>query len=329
VLGEERLDLGEAGAGPVLEPGFAQVVLDLMEAALTHNRKYRHAARTAPWAERLIRGAMGPSRLARSLGAFLLINPRSGEDSPSAEELAAEAEALGIEAHVMQEGEDLVELARGAEADKLGMAGGDGSLAPVAEVALGRDVPFVSIPFGTRNHFARDLGLDRDDPIGALRAFDGTERRIDVGRANERLFLNNVSLGLYARLVHRREHHRRRRETLARIRAWAIVVTHREHLGITIDGKAAETRLLLVANNGYVLELPSLGERERLDEGKLHVYVQGGDPPERVGEHFVVDAAAGRLEAAVDGEPEVLKTPIDFRIEPRALRVLVPPGDGD
>ena len=92
------------------------------------------------------------------------------------------------------------------------MAGGDGSLALVAQVALERDAAFVCIPFGTRNHFARDLGLDRDDPIGALRAFSAeTDRRIDVGRADERLFLNNVSLGLYARLVHRREAHRRRR----------------------------------------------------------------------------------------------------------------------
>jgi len=256
------------------------------------------------------------------LSSFLLINPRSGKDSPTADELAAEARARGIDTHVIQEGEDLAEIARAAAADKLGMAGGDGSLAPVAEVALEQDAAFVPVPFGTRNHFARDLGLDRDDPIGALRAFDGSERRIDAGRANERLFLNNVSLGLYARLVHRREHHRGRREALARLRAWAIVLTHRDPLGITIDGEPVETRLVLVANNGYVLDLPSLGEREQLDEGKLHLYAAGGDPAQRVGERFVVDASAGRLEAAVDGEPDVLDTPIEFRIEPLALRVL-------
>jgi diacylglycerol kinase family enzyme len=73
------------------------------------------------------------------------------------------------------------------------------------------------------------------------------------------------------------------------------------------------------------LDLPSIGARERLDEGRLHVYVPGD---ERVGERFVVDALAGRLEAAVDGEPDVLRTPIEFRIEPRALRVLVPDGQG-
>jgi diacylglycerol kinase family enzyme len=260
-----------------------------------------------------------------SLPAFLLINPRSGTGSPTADELAAEAQAVGVQTHLLREGEDAAELARASTADVLGMAGGDGSLAPVAEVALERAAAFVCIPFGTRNHFARDLGIDRDDPIGALRAFaTGRERRIDVGRADERLFLNNVSLGVYAQLVHRREAHRRRRQVFARMRAWAILLTHRQALGITVDGEAVETRLVLVANNAYVLELPSLGERKRLDEGKLHLYSPGADPPERVGESFVIAAAAGRLEAAVDGEPDMLETPVEFRVEPRALRVLVP-----
>jgi diacylglycerol kinase family enzyme len=258
------------------------------------------------------------------LTALLLVNPRSGRGTPDVEDLAAEARALGVETHVLRPGEDPAALARSSAAEILGVAGGDGSLGPVADVALERDAAFVCIPFGTRNHFARDLGLDRDDPLGALRAFSGEERRIDVGRARERLFLNNVSLGLYARLVHRREGGRRRRQAFARLRAWAIVVTHREPLGITIDERPVETRLVLVANNAYALELPSLGERERLDEGKLHLYVAGEDPSEQVGERFRVDASAGRLAAAVDGEPDVLQTPIEFRIEPRALRVLVP-----
>ena len=251
------------------------------------------------------------------------MNPRSRR-GPDADELAAEAERLGVEAHVLRPGEDAAGIARRSSADAVGMAGGDGSLAPVAAAVLERGAAFVCIPFGTRNHFARDLGLDRADPRTALCAFAGEERRIDVGRADNRLFLNNVSLGVYARLVHRRETHRRRREALARLRAWAILVTHREPLGITVDGAPLETRVLLVANNAYGLDLPSLGARERLDEGKLHLYTPGD---ERVGERFVVDAAAGRLEAAVDGEPDVLRTPITFTIEPRALRVLVP-GDG-
>src|SRR3954467_7319961 len=256
-----------------------------------------------------------------AVNGLLIVNPRSGSGNPNAEELVAEAQQLGLEPHQLREGEDPGDVARASAAGALGIAGGDGSLAAVAEVALERDVPFVCVPFGTRNPFARDLGLDRDDPVGALRSFAGDERRIDVGRADERLFLNNVSLGVYARLVHRREHHRRRRETFARLRAWAALLTHRTPLGITMGGEPVQARMVLVANNAYALDLPSIGERERLDEGQLHVYVPGD---ERVGERFVVDAAAGGLEAAVDGEPAVLETPIHFRIEPRALRVLVP-----
>jgi diacylglycerol kinase family enzyme len=271
-------------------------------------------------------GSFGGARspILPGLNGLLIVNPRSGRGGPSAAELTAEAERLGIEVHVLRGRDDPAELARAAPQGALGVAGGDGSLAAVAEVALERDLPFVCIPFGTRNHFARDVGLDRNDPLAALHAFRGSEQRIDVGRADDRLFLNNVSLGVYARLVHRRERHRRRRQAFARMRAWTAVLVHREPLGITIDGEGVGTRLVLIANNAYALDLPSLGERQRLDEGKLHLYVPGD---ERSGERFVVDAAAGRLEAAVDGEPDVLSTPIEFRIEPRALRVLIPDGE--
>src|SRR5919205_10578 len=195
------------------------------------------------------------------MAGLLLVNPRSGSARPGVDDLVAAARSVDVRVHVLREGEDAAAVARAAEGDALGIAGGDGSLAPVAAVAIERGLPFVCIPFGTRNHFARDVGLDRNDPLGALAAFAGVERRIDVGRANGRLFLNNVSLGLYARLVHRREHHRRRREALARLRGWVSVLTHRDPLGITIDGVAEETRLVFVGNNAYVLELPTIGAR--------------------------------------------------------------------
>jgi diacylglycerol kinase family enzyme len=127
------------------------------------------------------------------LAGFLLINPRSGKGRPSVDELAAAARERGIEVRVLREGDDPGELAGEAGADALGIAGGDGSLAAVAQVAIEHELWFVCVPFGTRNHFARDLGLDRADPLAALAAFGGEERRIDVGRVGERLFLNNVS----------------------------------------------------------------------------------------------------------------------------------------
>ena len=260
----------------------------------------------------------------------LLVNPRSGTDSPSAEELRDAARERSISVHFLQEGDDLAKVAREAGADVLGMAGGDGSLAAAAEIAIEQDVPFVCIPFGTRNHFARDLGFDRDDPLGALAAFDeGVERRVDVARVGERLFLNNVSLGLYARLVHRREHHRRRRDALARFRAVALTLKDRRRLQrFTIDGEQVRARLVLVANNDYSLEVLSLGERERLNEGKLHLYIPHGFRritwEERSCTELEIGSPLPRIRAAVDGEPVELETPLAFRIEPSALRVLVP-----
>jgi diacylglycerol kinase family enzyme len=241
------------------------------------------------------------------------------------------ASSEGIDAHVLSEGEDTADLARKADADALGMAGGDGSLAAVATVAIERDLPFVCVPFGTRNHFARDAGLDRDDPLAALAAFTrGSERRVDVGSVEDTIFLNNVSLGLYARLVHRREHHRRRRETLARLRALLIVARSRRPLGFRIDGTPIAARVVLVANNDYQLDPFSIGERERLDDGKLYLYAAHGlvrsTWEERSGERFTIDAATNSLTAAVDGEPAELGTPAVFEIRPRALRLLVPPG---
>jgi diacylglycerol kinase family enzyme len=260
---------------------------------------------------------------------FLIVNPGSGTDSPTAAELRDAATARGIDVRFLEDGDDLQELARSAEADVLGMAGGDGSLAAVATVAIEQDVPFVCIPFGTRNHFARDLGLDRDDPIGALAAFDGVERRIDVARAGDRLFLNNVSLGIYARLVHRREHHRRRRDALARLRALALTLQdRRRRQRFTIDGRVVRARLVLVSNNDYTLDLLSLGERERLDEGKLHLYIPHGFRRITWEEHACTELEIGapqpRLRTAIDGEPVELDAPVRFRIEPLGLRVLVP-----
>src|SRR6266540_3158283 len=107
---------------------------------------------------------------------FLVVNPRAGDERPSADELVGAARRRGIESHVLADGESPAEIARSVDADALGIAGGDGSLAAVAGVAVERDLPLVCVPFGTRNHFARDLGLDRRDPVAALAGFDGSER---------------------------------------------------------------------------------------------------------------------------------------------------------
>jgi diacylglycerol kinase family enzyme len=273
-----------------------------------------------------------PAYTLRPVRALLLINPRAGTECPTTEELRDEALARGIDAHVLDQDEDIVELAEQADAEVLGAAGGDGTVASVAAVAIERDLPFVVVPYGTRNHFARDLGVDRDDPLAALAGFEGEERRVDVGRAGERRFLNNVSLGLYAALVHRRERHRRRREALAGLCALWLSLRRRPGIWASIDGEPVKARIVLVANNAYELSLFSIGERKRLDEGTLYVYAAKGWLPrswdEHSGERFTIDARAGRLQAAVDGEPDELETPLELSIEPGALRVLVPRAPG-
>ena len=135
----------------------------------------------------------------------LFVNPRSGGGKAARAAVAERARERGIEAVIFAPGQSLEALARGAVAngaDALGMAGGDGSLAVVAAAAAAHGLPFVCVPAGTRNHFALDLGVDPHDVVGALDAFtDGVERRIDVADVNGRVFLNNVSLGIYGDAV--------------------------------------------------------------------------------------------------------------------------------
>ena len=258
---------------------------------------------------------------------------------------------------MLREGDDAAGLARQAAAEGrvLGIAGGDGSLGPVAGAAVATDSPFVCVPFGTRNHFARDLGLDVDDPIACLAAFDGSERRVDIGRVEDGWFLNNVSLGLYASFVH--DPARKTRNRLVALFRLLPAAFGRGRtpldLSLGVEGREEHRSalLLLVANNGYELKsISGLGERTRLDEGLLHAYVieavgrrallallgRGvtGSVEEAKGwsewesERFTLGAPRDHLHAAVDGEAVVLPAPLELEIRPRALRVLVPPARG-
>lgn len=299
----------------------------------------------------------GRGLIGRTGSPFLIVNPRSGDSEPSAEELVAEAERRGVGAYTLGPGDDVAAIAREAAesgASALGMAGGDGSLAAVAGEALEHDVPFVCVPFGTRNHFARDLGLDCDDPVSGLDAFrGGEERRVDVGMVDGRIFLNNVSLGLYASLVHHPGHETKNRLVAALRMIPAAFGKSRRPLQLTVEVKGRRERrsalVLLVANNDYALDaISDLGRRTRLDEGCLHAYVveavggwrlvglfaralSGRIGPtegwvEWTSKRFEVAAKRPRVHVAIDGEPEVLTPPLTFEIRSRALRVLVPGG---
>jgi diacylglycerol kinase family enzyme len=172
----------------------------------------------------------------------------------------------------------------------------------------------VVVPLGTRNHFARDLGLDPGDPVAALDGFDAPERRVDVGRVNGRVFLNNVSLGAYAAAVHEE----------GSLMRW-LLRFRRSPLRLGIDGDERKVLVLLVGNNDY----DAAGRRERLDAGTLSAYALEHAPFLRLhrettlGARFVVRARRAWVRAAIDGEPVELDSPLRFELEPRALRVRV------
>jgi diacylglycerol kinase family enzyme len=284
---------------------------------------------------------------------WLLVNPRSGDGTAGRVGLVDRARARGVSVHELAPGDDPATLARDAVtagADAVGVAGGDGSLGLIAAVAVELDVPFVCVPAGTRNHFAHDLGLDRADPLASLGAFTGPERRIDVGMVGDRMFLNNVSLGVYADVV-AEPGYRARKLATAQVVLQAAVRGEHARLPVELcdpDGRLhEEVLLLLVANNKYQLQHASeLGARDRLDEGVLQVsalrartgaalarvvaYASFGRAGTGAGwaqwetTALRVDSRLPDLPAGVDGEAVVLFTPLEFRILPRALRVLVP-----
>jgi diacylglycerol kinase family enzyme len=178
------------------------------------------------------------------------------------------------------------------------------------------------------------VGLDTEEPLQALTAYsDGVERRIDVGRVGDRVFLNNVSLGVYARLVHRRERRRQRGEAFARMRALFLTLKDRRRAErFVVDGQPVRASAVLVANNEYRVDLFSIGERERLDEGTLAIYAARGLRrlrwTERKAADVRIEARHSPVPAAVDGEPALLESPLELRVEPGALRLLLP-GDPD
>jgi diacylglycerol kinase family enzyme len=218
-------------------------------------------------------------------------------------------------------------------ADALGIAGGDGSLAVVATAARAHGLPFVCVPAGTRNHFALDLGVQRHDLVGALDAFsNGMERRIDVGEVNGRLFLNNVSLGVYGDAVRRPAYRDAKVRTLLKT-ADEVLGPSAEAPGLHLVDDLGHERdhpaVVLVSNNPYAVDHPPvIGSRPALDSGRLGVVVldapRRGQPPGRAWTATSLDVTApAPMHAGVDGEAVDLSPPLEFVIRPRALCVRI------
>jgi diacylglycerol kinase family enzyme len=267
----------------------------------------------------------------------LFVNPRSGGGAAERSGVVERAGQLGIEAVVLAPGQSLPALAQaaaGSGADALGMAGGDGSLAVVAAAAAAHGLPFICIPAGTRNHFALDVGVDRQDLPGALEAFsNAVERRIDMAEVNGRLFLNNVSLGVYGDAVQRPSYRDAKVRTLLETAQAVLGPSAQAPALVLSDDAGREHRqpaVLLVSNNPYAVDQPvARGTRPALDTGQLGVIVLDapGDrphPPARTwtAAHLEV-AAPATVHAGIDGEAAELSGPLRFAIRPASLRVRI------
>ena len=299
-----------------------------------------------------------PVSVKRPQHPVLICNPWSGGGKVAKFGLVDLAKDLGVEVVMLDHGLDLEQLARDAiagGADCLGMAGGDGSQALVASIAIEHDLPFVCVSAGTRNHFALDLGIDREDPRLSLHAFrDGIERRIDYATVGDRLFVNNVSLGIYATIVQQEGYREAKSETTKAMLPEMLGRTQEpfdlqftEPDGIEVDGAF----LIQVSNNPYVLGATlDASQRRRLDTGTLGIVAisarigkRGGPgvrplgtgpaPSEpvlaRVQRRPTSRSGPGpaRPTPASTAKRLELSTPLKFQIHPRGLRLLVPEGN--
>lgn len=279
-------------------------------------------------------------RAPRPRRPVLFFNPRSGGGKAVRFHLVEEARRRGITPMELAPGDDLRALVEGAledGADALAMAGGDGSQAIVAEFAAARGLPYACIPAGTRNHFALDLGVDRDDVVGSLDAFvEGGERRVDLATVNGRVFVNNVSIGLYADAVQQRGYRDAKLRTLLEMAPSTIAPEGaapalRWHGADGSEG--GDALALLVSNNVYRLGAAiGSGTRPRLDEGALGLAAAvatpaaGGVPVVALRQwrrpSFEVDAD-GPVAAGIDGEAVMLAPPIRFDSRPGVLSVRI------
>jgi hypothetical protein len=285
----------------------------------------------------------------------LFFNPLSGDGKATRFHLVEEARERGIVPIELGRGEDLRELVEGAiedGADALAMAGGDGSQAVVAQIAAEQNLPYACIPAGTRNHFALDLGVDRDDVVGALDALvDGGERRVDLAEVNGRVFVNNVSIGVYAEAAQRPGYRDAKLRTLLEVAPERLGSGNGSGAGSGSadsgpalrwrgpDGeKGGEAVALLVSNNVYRLGAGlGSGTRPHLDRGVLGLAAataaetEGGGPSMGIRLRqwqqplFTVDADEP-IPVGVDGEAITLRAPLEFASLPGVLAVRIAPG---
>ena len=273
-----------------------------------------------------------------------------------AEIFAAESD---WEAHVSlaRSGEEIVSLARRAAEDEgvriVVAGGGDGTVNAVASELVGTDKTLGVLPLGTLNHFAKDLHIPLDLEGAARNLFTGEAVRVDVGEVNERIFINNSSLGLYPSIVRHRE---KQQERLGRGKwfaaLWATLEVFRRYplfsVRLSADGQEFRRRtpFVFIGNNEYQMDTFNLGARSCLDAGQLSLHVtrdigrwglvrlaasallgrlrESEDFDALCTREVWIETRRTRLRVATDGEVNVMHTPLHYRVRPGALRVIVP-----
>jgi diacylglycerol kinase family enzyme len=278
---------------------------------------------------------------------YLIMNPKSGGGKVGKFDLKRKAEAMGAEVFIFgSEPVDVAAVARQAVAngaDLLGVAGGDGTQSLVAGIAAEHGLPFVVISAGTRNHFALDLGLNREDPTTCLGALaDGVELRVDLGLINGQTYVNNASFGAYAEIVESPAYRSDKIGTTLDLLPDVLQGHRGARLTAQADGMRIEApQALVVANNPYgTQDIVGLGRRARLDGGILGVIgvmvrtageavelLRGsaaGGVRQLTTKRIEVTADAEQIPVGVDGESLTMSTPVTCTVWPGALRVWVP-----
>ena len=279
---------------------------------------------------------------------YFIMNPRSGGGKVGQFGLQRRAQDLGAEVFLMS-GDGHVDVAEVActavarGADLLGVAGGDGTQALVAGIAADHGIPFVVLAAGTRNHFAVDLGLDREDPAAGLAALtDGVDLLVDLGQIGPKTFVNNASFGAYAEVV--REPAYREEKLRSTLDLLPDVLRGRQSSPLAVDVgtvRLETPQAVLVANNPYGTgDVGGLGRRLRLDLGVLGIVSVSVTSARRAADlvrgrrstgitvltaaEVVVRAADPEIPVGVDGEALMMPAPVRCSVRPAALRVRVP-----
>jgi len=262
---------------------------------------------------------------------------------------------IDIDMSVAHSGTEVTELAQDAARGSYKVvvaAGGDGTVNTVAAAVIDSDKILGVLPAGTLNHFARDLGIPFDLEAAAHTIVAGHTTEVDVGEVNNRVFLNNSSLGLYPMIVREREKRQRLGSGKWPAFIWATIQALRRYpfldVRLRVEGELVDrtTPFVFIGNNEYAMKSLNIGLRDRLDRGVLSVYIT-----DRIGRWRLLGLALRafvgrlrddkdflalrsnevkiqthhkRLRVAFDGEIEVMETPLQYRIRQRALRVIVP-----